>query len=159
MNRTVALPSAAAVAVVVLLGACDANAGPTTLARGDVTFVGDQPLAEQRMRIDVQEVDGEVSGEARFNEIVGPFDCVDKGTDGLMVFGGEVTTPSKDNTPSKGELMAVLVREGDPDSANVWFPDGTPGSCEELLDQIPEADRADSDRFSEVADGDDIETG
>ena len=159
MNRTVAFPTAAAVVFVVLLGACSDDADPTTLARGDVTFVGDQPLAEQRMRIDAQEEGGDVSGEARFNEIVVTFDCVDTDTDGLVVLGGEVTTPSKDNTPAKGELMAVLVREGDPDTANVWFPDETPGSCDELLDQIPEEDRADSDRFSKVADGDDIETG
>ena len=153
-NRSLGIAATA----VLVLAACGDDR-PSTLARGDVGFVGSQPLAEHRMDIRAEETNGEVVGEARFDEIVVTFHCADTDTDGLVVLGGEVTTPSRDGSTGRGDLMAVLIREGEPDSANVWFPDATPASCTELLDAIPAEHRSDDSLFSDVADGDDIETG
>ena len=160
MKIRFAAPAASAATAIMLLGACSDD-GPTTLARGDVEFVGSHGLAENSMNIIAEEEDGEVTGEARFNEIVVSFGCADTDTDGLVILGGEVTTPSLDNPSGVGELMAVLIREGDPDRVNVWFEgEDDYGSCQGLLDAIPEEDRApDSNRFVEVEEGDDIETG
>jgi hypothetical protein len=165
MKTRFAAPIASAATAILLLGACgddDASAsddGPTTLAKGDVGFVGSQGLGDNRMEILAEEKDGEVTGEARFNEIVVSFECADTDTDGLVILGGEVTTPSSDNSPAVGELMAVVIREGDPDSVNPWFDDpaSPAASCDELLGSIP-ADLPESD-FTDVEDGDDIETG
>jgi hypothetical protein len=160
MKYRFAVPVASAATAIMLLGACSDD-GPTTLAKGDVEFVGSHGLAENRMDITAEEKDGEVTGEARFNEIVVAFGCADTDTDGLVILGGEVTTPSRDNPSGVGELMAVLIREGDPDRVNVWFEgEDDYGSCQGLLDAIPEDDRAaDSNRFVVVEEGDDIETG
>jgi hypothetical protein len=160
MKSKFAAPVVSAATAIVLLGACGEE-GLTTLAKGDVEFVGTSGLAENRMVITAEEEDGEVTGEARFNEIVVEFGCADTDTDGLVILGGEVTTPSRDNSPGVGELMAVLIREGDPDRVNVWFEgEDDYGSCQGLLDAIPEEDRsADSNLFVVVEEGDDIETG
>lgn len=157
-NRMAATVASAATAIM-LLGACSDD-GPRALAKGDVEFVGSDGLAENKMDITAEEEDGEVTGEARFNEIVVAFGCADTETDGLVILGGEVTTPSGDGSPAVGELMAVLIREGDPDRVNVWFEgEDDHGSCQGLLDAIPEDDRADNSGFVDVEEGDDIETG
>ena len=160
MKNTFAAPVASAATAIIMLGACSDD-GPTTLARGDVEFVGNSGLGENSMNITAEEEDGEVTGEARFNEIVVAFGCADTDTDGLVILGGEVTTPSRDNPSGVGELMAVLIREGDPDRVTVWFEgEDDYGSCQGLLDAIPEDDRAaDSNVYVEVEEGDDIETG
>lgn len=59
-----------------------------------------------------------------------------------------------------GELLAVIILEGDPDRGVVWLDEGDSESCEELLDAIPADHRTAGDEvFARVGDGDDIQTG
>jgi hypothetical protein len=162
MNSRYAAPVAGVAAAMMLLVACGDD-GPTNLANGeDVDLVGSGPIADQTMDIVAQEDDGQVTGKARFNSIEVTFECADTDTDGLVILGGNVTAPSADGSPAVGELMAVLIREGDPDRLTVWIEgdDDDHGSCRGLLDAIPaEERRADSSSLVEVQDGDDIQTG
>ena len=163
MNKRFAAPVASAATAVLLLGGCSDDDGPTTLAKGDVEFVGSVNLGGMSMDIDAEEEDGEVTGQARFgNEMVVTFECADTDTDGVVILAGEVTTPARDGTPDVGELMAVIIREGEPDSGVVWIDDPAPdaaGSCDELLEAIPDDFPSDDSVFADVAEGDDIETG
>jgi len=55
--------------------------------------------------------------------------------------------------------MAVVIREGDPDGVDVWFEeDEDYGSCQGLLEALPEDLRDGSSPFVDVTGGD-IETG
>jgi hypothetical protein len=164
MNKRFAAPVASAATAILLVAACsDDDDGPRTLAKGDVEFVGSVNLGGMSMEIDAEEEDGEVTGEARFsNEVVVTFECADTDTDGVVILAGEVTTASFDGSPAVGELMAVIIREGEPDSGLAWVNDPPPnnaGSCDELLETIRDDVLTDDDAFADVADGDDIETG
>jgi hypothetical protein len=163
------------------------GAESTTIARGVVEFVeqpspdgccvppggglpypAGQGLGGQTMEIAAEVEGGEVTGEARFalrplyeSDPVGfpisvDFECADTQTDDV-VLGGTVTAQSDSANPSVGALMAVIIREGEPDSATVWWDDGMASSCQELLAAVPQP-RPD-DAFVEVIDGHDIETG
>jgi hypothetical protein len=163
MNKLFTAPVASAATALMLVSACNGDDGPTTLAKGDVQFVGNVNLGGLSMDIDAQEENGEVTGEARFsNEVVLTFECADTDTDGVVILAGEVTTASFDGSPAVGERMAVIIREGEPDSGLVWVDEPAPkasGSCDELLQSIPDDVHTDDSRFADVADGDDIETG
>jgi hypothetical protein len=115
------------------------------------------------MDITAVEQDDQVTGEARFSfGLVLDVQCADTDTDGLVVLGGEATAEDGD-AAAVGDRVAVIIREGDPDSAVVWYElplaEGqvAAGSCEELLDAVP-SDQLD-DEYHDVAEGDDIETG
>lgn len=165
MKNKLVAPIAAAV---VLLAACSDD-GPTTLAEGeDVNFVGGAPgLSDQTLDITAEEDGGKVTGEARFSPagLILDLQCADTGTDGLVVIGGQATADAADGS-AKGDRVAVVIWDGDPDQALIWFeqplPDGAAaaGSCQEFLDAIPD-DELDEDApgVADVADGDDIETG
>lgn len=138
---------------------------------GGLPVPAGQGLGGQTMDITAVEEDGEVTGEARLTlydvldsdgegfEVVVELECVDTGT-GDVIIGGTVTTAAGERHsgafPPVGALMAVIIREGEPDSATVWWTTQA-SSCPELLESVPEP-RPD-DRFVEVADGYDIETG
>lgn len=176
MNHRYAARVTAAMALV-LLGACSddgttasddgtttSDEGPTTLAKGEVSFAGSTGLGGQTMDITAVEQEGQVTGEARFSfGLILDLQCADTGTDGLVILGGEVTTEQGDSA-SVGDRVAVIIREGNPDSALVWYelplPEGevAAGSCREFLDSIPD-DPSTGDPFSDIAEGDDIETG
>jgi len=148
--------------------------GPSTLVRGVVDFVGTpsgvcgqvsgeidmQPtdcLAGQTLDITALIAGSEASGEARFGDIAVELQCSDPtAPDGVVVLGGEVTQTSTDGTPSVGELIALIVRDGAPDSAAVW-PDEH-DSCGELFRSIPGVwfDFLNS-ALADVVDGDEIE--
>ena len=141
-----------------LLGACSDD-GSTTLASGeDVEFVGSDGLGGQTLNISAEEEDGEVTGEASFNEVVVTLESADTDTDGVVILGGEVTTPSSDGTPAVGELVALFIREGDPDSVTLWFDEGENASCSDLLANRHDVLDDDS-AFVDVEAGSDIETG
>jgi hypothetical protein len=133
--------------------------GPTTLAQGeDVELVGSDDIGGQTLDITAEEEDGEVTGEASYNEIVMSVDCAETDTDDVVILGGEVTSPSGDGTPAVGEWMATIIREGDPDSAALWLDEGENASCSDLL--ANRRDVLDDDSaFVDVEDGSDIETG
>jgi hypothetical protein len=158
--------------------------GPTTLARGVVGFVeppasqgccaapdgglnfpAGSGLGGQTLDVIAEERDGEVIGEARFDLFVADpgksahgtaveFECADTDT-GDVILGGKVTT-SSGGIVDVGDWIALLIREGEPDRATVWWNVHV-SSCSELLESVPYP--RDDDRFVDVVDGGDIETG
>jgi hypothetical protein len=57
-----------------------------------------------------------------------------------------------------GERLAIIIREGDPDSVALIRNDNNAGSCTELLESIPQDVLTDDGNFTEREAGDDIET-
>jgi hypothetical protein len=144
---------------VMLLGACSDD-GPTTLAQGDdVELVGDEDLAGQTLSISAEEEDGEVTGEIQFSdpggEVVVAVECADTDTDGVVILGGTVTEPTDDEISG---LVALFIREGDPDSVTVWLDAGENESCSDLLKSRHDV-LDDEGAFVDVEAGSDIETG
>jgi hypothetical protein len=169
MKHRFAAPVAGAATAILLLAACSDD-GPTTLAKGeDVSFVDSAPwFGDQTMDITAVEEDGEVTGEARFSPagLALALECADTDTDGLVILGGEATAAAGDT--AVGDRVAVIIREGDPDAAILYFelplPEGAvaAGSCRELLASIPQDQLTGDDPLADLADvaeGDDIETG
>jgi hypothetical protein len=170
MKHRFAVPVASAATAIIMLGACSddgtttSDDGPTTLAKGDVRFVGSTDLGGQTMDITAVEQDGQVTGEARFSfGLILDLQCADTDTDGLVILGSEVAAEDGD-AAAEGDRVAVIIREGNPDSALVWYerplPEGevAAGSCREFVDSISH-DQFTGVTFAEVAEGDDIETG
>jgi hypothetical protein len=156
-TRVVAL---AAVAVIALTACGDDDDGPTTLAQGeDVELVGDEDVGGQTLNISAEEEDGEVSGELRFTdpggEVVVAVECADTDTDGVVILAGTVTESTDDEISG---LVALFIREGDPDSVAVWLDEGDNESCSDLLAGRHDV-LEDESAFVEVEDGSDIETG
>lgn len=141
--------------------------GTTTLAKGDVRFAESSGLLRgQTMDITAVEQDGQVTGEARFSfGLVLDLQCADTDIDGLVIVGGEVTAEHGDSA-TVGDRVAVIIREGDPDSALLWYelplPEGevAAASCQEFVDSLPDdPSAAAGEPFAVIAEGDDIETG
>lgn len=165
MNKRFAAPVASAATALVLLSACTDD-GPTTLAKGeDVELVGTENLGGQTLNIDAEEEDGEVTGELRFSdpggEVMVAVECADTDTDGVVILGGTVTEPDGTVTePDDGEiwgLVALFIREGDPDSVAVWTDEGENETCSDLLTNRRDVLDDDSE-FVDVETGSDIET-
>ncbi len=121
-------------------------------------LVGSDGIGGQTLNIAAEEEDGEVTGEVRFNEVVVTLQCADTATDGVIVLGGEVTTPDSDDPEMMGDLQALVIRVGDPDSVALVGNDNDAGTCAELLESIPAEGTADPSNFSDVEAGSDIET-
>ena len=133
-----------------------ADDGPTTVAKGeDVELVGDDGLGGQTLNITAEEEDGEVTGEFRVTNVVVTIQCADTDTDGEIILGGEVTA-DPDGNVAVGDLLALIIREGDPDLVALLANDDNAGSCTELLSVAFNLDPGD---FVDVEDGYDIETG
>jgi hypothetical protein len=131
-----------------------ATAGATTIAKGeDVEFVGNDGLAGQTLNITAEEVNGKVTGEFRVNDVVVGVDCANTDTDGVVILGGAVTADPGANV-GVGELLALIIREGDPDSVALYGNDSGAASCTEMLKSIPD----NNGDFVDVEDGSDIET-
>lgn len=171
MKTRIAAAVASTATAIIVLEACSddatttSNDGPTTLAQGDVRFVGSTDLGGQTMDITAVEQDGQVTGEAQFSfGLILDLQCADTGSDGLVILGGEATAEDGD-AATVGDRIAVIIREGDPDSALVWYelplPEGgvAAGSCREFLDSIPRDQFTGDSPLADVAEGDDIETG
>lgn len=184
MKIRFATPVAVAATAIILLGACSDDEpttseegtttsdgvtttlprGATILAKGDVRFASGI-LRGQTMDITAVEQDDQVTGEARFSfGTVLDLQCADIGTDGLVILGGHVTA-ERGNAAEVGDRVAVIIREGDPDGTLLWYelplPKGevAAGSCEEFLDSLPDDPSTAGEPFSDVAEGEDIETG
>ena len=165
-------------ATILLLGACGdddddsssttteaAADDPTTLASGeDVELVGDNDLGGQTLDISAEEEGGEVTGEVGFTDsdnadstAVVTLECADTDTEGVVILGGEITSTS-DAPDTVGDLVALFIREGDPDSVALWFDEGENASCSDLLANRHDVLDDDS-AFVDVEAGSDIETG
>ena len=156
MKMRFAVPVASAATAIMLLGACGDD-GPTTLAKGeDVEFVGTDGLAGQTLNVTAEEEDGEVTGEFRVTENVITLECADTDTDGVVILGGAATAGPD---VAVGDLLAMIIKEGDPDSVALLANVDNAGSCTELLESIPEDQLIDTSPFADVEDGYDIETG
>jgi hypothetical protein len=143
-------------------GAC--GDGPTTIAKGeDIALVGSDPdsLGGQTLQIDVQEEDGEVTGEFVVTSIVNTVECVDTDTDGFVVLGARVTTtdPDVELAPAVGDLQALIIQEGDPDRVSLFANDAGAETCDELLESIPADLFTGGGDFVKLDGDDDIETG
>jgi hypothetical protein len=156
MKHRFAAPVATAASAIMLLGACSDD-GPTTVAKGDdIEMVGDTGFAGQTLNVDAEEDDGEVTGEFRVGDNVITIECADTDTEGVVILGGPATAGPE---VTEGDLIALIIREGDPDTAALMANDSNAGSCTEMLEAIPEEGLANGPEFSDVEDGDDIETG
>ena len=131
----------------------------TALARGeDVELVGTDNLGGQTLNIDATRDGDEVTGELRFTdpsgEVVVAVECADTDTDGVVILGGTVTESTDDEISG---LVALFIREGDPDRVAVWLDGGENPTCTDLLANRHDVLDDDS-AFFEVEDGSDIET-
>jgi hypothetical protein len=162
-----AAPVASAATAIMLLAGCS-NDGPTTLAQGeDVEFVGDVGLAGETLNATAEEEDGKVAGEFQITDVVVTVECADTDTDGVVVLGGEIARDPDltDNDQPDGEfdpgaLLALIIREGDPDRvALLSNADYNAGTCTELLESIPKEGPTVDHNSADVEDGYDIETG
>jgi hypothetical protein len=161
MNRW-AIPTATAAAATMLLGACGDD-GPTTLAEGnDVELTGNQDLAGQTLDINAEDNDGDVTGEIRFTDssgqVVVTVECADTDTDGVVIIGGTATGPADPDTFG-GKLVALFIKEGDPDRVAVWVNDDDENkTCSDLLQNRRDV-LDDETLFVDVEAGSDITTG
>ena len=143
-----------AVAMLAVAGCSGDDDGPTTLAKGeDVEFAGEGGVAGQTLNITAEEEDGVVTGEFRVTENVIKVECADTDTDGVVILGGAATAGPD---VAMGDLLALIIREGDPDSVALHANLSGAESCTELLESLPAAAQRD---FADVEDGYDIETG
>ena len=117
-------------------------------------LIGNDGLAGQTLNINAEEVNGEVAGEFRVNDVVVGVDCANTETDGVVILGGAVTADPGANV-GVGELLALIIKEGDPDSVALYGNDSGAGSCTDLLKAIPD----NNSDFADVEDGSDIQTG
>jgi hypothetical protein len=178
MNKRFAVGVAIAATAMLLLGACgddDASStttsessttttvagedGSVTLAKGDdIELVGEDGLAGQTLNIDAEEENGEVTGEFRVTDVTVTIQCADTNTDAVIVLGGEVTDDPGGDV-AVGDLLALIIREGDPDSVALLANDADAASCAELLESISDETLAEFGSFVNVENGNDIETG
>jgi hypothetical protein len=159
MKNRFAAPVATAATALMLLGACSDDDGPTTLAQGDdIEFVGEDGLGGQTLDISAEDDDGEVSGEALFTDsggqVVVAIECADTDTDGVVILGGTIT----ESTDPMSGLVALFIREGDPDSMTIWFDEGENESCSDVLENRHDV-LDDESAFVDVEAGSNIETG
>ena len=118
-----------------------ADNGSSTLARAeDVALVGDAlatigGYGGQTLNISaVTEADGDVTGEIRIDDVVVRVECANTDIDGVMILAGELTADPT-GMLSTGQLLILVIREGDPDS--VALATSRPGSCTELFESVP----------------------
>jgi len=113
-------------------------------------------LGTQTLNITAEEENGEVTGEFRITDNVMRVDCADTHTDGIIILGGEATDGPD---VAVGDLLALIIREGDPDSVALYANDSGAASCTELVKSISENSLTNDSNFVNVEDGYDIETG
>ena len=131
---------------------------PTTLAKGeDIELDGTPGLGSQTLNISAEEEGGEVTGEFQISEVVTRVDCANADTDGIVILGGEVTTGAP-GFIEVGELQALIIKEGDPDSVSLYANASGAESCTALVDSVPEDLLTDQSNFVDLEAGSDIET-
>jgi hypothetical protein len=148
-----------------------ADPGQTTLAKGeDIELVGDahSGLGNQTLNIDAKAEHGEITGEFQVTDNVIRVDCADtlrvrrpsgSDTGGVIILGGEVTEGPDFAVEGEDVLLALIIKDGDPDSVSLYANESGADTCTELLESIPDELLADQTAFVDVEDGYDIETG
>jgi energy-coupling factor transporter ATP-binding protein EcfA2 len=173
MKMSYAVAAIAATATV-MLGACSENTdtstttaesppasastvdGTTTVAKGEgVALVGASGLGNQTLSVSADELDGKVTGEFLISDNLIRIDCADTDLDGIVILGGEAT---EGPDVTSGDLIALIIREGDPDSVSLYGNDAAAKSCRQLIDSIPDGSLDDDSNFVDVEDGYDIVT-
>lgn len=130
--------------------------GARILAKGtDVEFVGEDGLASQTLNVDAEEQGGNVTGQFRIGENVIDIECADTNRDGYIILGGTV---SSGPDVKQGDLLALVIKVGTPDRANLVGNESNADSCAGMLANMS-ADNLDVDNFAVVEDGYDIQTG
>ena len=66
-------------------------------------------------------------------------------------------TEAPEDPGEVGGLLALVIKEGDPDGVALVGNDADAASCSELLESIPAAGLTDPSRFTDVEAGSDIE--
>jgi hypothetical protein len=132
--------------------------GPTTLAEGENVELVGSGLGSQTLNITAEESNGEVTGEFRLNEVVVRVDCADTDTEGIVIVGGEDTTGAPDAI-AEGDLLALIIEEGEPDRVALYANDSGAATCTEMLESVPGDLLTNADNFNDVATGSDIQTG
>ena len=112
-------------------------------------------LGAQTLNIAAEEENSKATGEFQITENVFKIDCADTHTDNVVILGGEATGGPD---VSVGDLLALIIREGDPDSVALYANDSGAASCTELLKSIPDDLATNDSNFVDVEDGYDIET-
>jgi energy-coupling factor transporter ATP-binding protein EcfA2 len=173
MKMSYAVAAIAATATV-MLGACSENTdtstttaesppasgstvdGTTTVAKGEgVALVGASGLGNQTLSVSADELDGKVTGEFLISDNLIRIDCADTDLDGIVILGGEAT---EGPDVTSGDLIALIIKEGDPDSVSLYGNDAAAKSCRQLIDSIPDGSLDDDSNFVDVEDGYDIVT-
>jgi hypothetical protein len=128
----------------------------TTIAKGEgVALVGASGLGNQTLSVSAKEQNNLVTGEFLISANVIRIDCADTNHDGLVILGGEAT---EGYDVTRGDLFALIIREGDPDSVALYGNDTGAGSCDQLIDSITDRSLKDDTNFVDVEDGYDIVT-
>jgi len=160
MNKRFATTLAGPVIAVVLLGGCsDDDTDSTMLASGkDVELVGDGGLGGLTLDISAEKKDGAVTGELHFSDpggaVVVGVECADTNTDGVVILGGTIT---ESPVAEMSGLVALFIKEGDPDSVTILLDGGENESCGDLL--VNRHDVLDDESvFVDVEAGSDIKT-
>lgn len=176
MRMSYAVAASAAIAIVMLSACSDgpetsaaadesppATSGPTvdptiTLAAGEgVELVGNanSGLGGQTVSVSAKEQGGQVTGEFRISNNVMRVDCARTDSGGIVIIGGEAT---KGPDVTAGDLLALIIREGKPDSVSLYGNNSGASSCAELIGSIPAGLLHDDSNFVDVEDGYDIVT-
>ena len=135
--------------------AAESDASGLRVRGEDVELVG-SGLGTQTLNIDVEEQDGEVTGQFQITNVVVRADCTDTPADGVIVLGGEVTT-GEPGAAEEGDLLALVIREGDPESLALVGNDVAATTCTELVGSIADDTFTADDLYNEVQAGSTIE--
>jgi len=134
------------------------SGSPTILAKGqDVELVGgpDTGLGNQTLNIDATEANGAATGTYMVTDNAFTIECANTDTEGVVILGGRATAGPDVEV---GQMTALAIREGDPDSVFLVANDIGAKTCTELLDSIPASSLANDSNFVDLEPGSDIQT-
>ena len=125
------------------------------LAGLGVLVLAPSPIGAQTLNIAAEEENGEPAVEFQITDNVFKIECANTHHDGVVILGGEATDGPD---VAVGDLLALIIREGDPDSVSLYANDGGAASCTELVESVSAHSLTKDSNFVDVEDGYDIET-
>lgn len=155
-NQTLARLLTAVVVGTASLGACGGDDSEPLASGVEVGLVGDQDLGGQTLNITVTRENDQVAGEVVFTdtggEVVTRIECADTTTSGTVVLAGPIIASTDDDMSG---LLALYIKDGNPDRVAVWLDEGDNDTCDDLLNN--RRDVLDDDSlFVDVEPGSDI---